>query len=362
MKIALSSLFWLTCLSAFAQFQFSTLRLQDASPKSWSGHRVGITDVMVEYYSPQTNAREVWGKLVPYDRVWRAGANENTIVSFSDTVKINGSVLPAGKYGLHMIPSKDHEWTIIFSRNFTSWGSFTYKQAEDALRVRTNPTISETNEEWLKYEFTQPTSNSVVLALVWEKLRIPLRIEVDVHRIITHRFRQEYLRGVSNFDWTSWYRAAGYWFQNKINDQEALEFVNRSIQNGPSFSNYSLKASIVGRLGDKSDSIAAVHMAIAVGNISELDGFARNVLLRNKRLKEANYVFTENARRHPGIWPTDGGLARNFAAQGNFKEALKYAKKARDYAQNQPDKRAWESAIKFWTEAISKLEKNQDIN
>jgi tetratricopeptide (TPR) repeat protein len=103
-------------------------------------------------------------------------------------------------------------------------------------------------------------------------------------------------------------------------------------------------------------------MAIAVGNVSELDGFARNVLLRNKRLKEANYVFTENARRHSGIWPTDGGLARSYSALGNYKEALKYAKKALDYARNQPDKRSWETATRFWTEAITKLEKKQDIN
>jgi hypothetical protein len=345
-----------------AQFQFSPLRLPDSSPKSWTGHRVGITDIMVEYYSPKVNGREVWGKLVPYDRVWRAGANENTIISFPDTVRINNNMLPPGRYGLHIIPTKDAEWTVIFSKNTTSWGSFTYNQAEDALRVKSKPVTIATSREWLKYEFTNPTEKAVTLSLVWEKLEIPISIEVDVNRIVTQRFKQEYLRGVSNFDWTSWYRAAGYWFQNKIDDNEALRYVDRSIRNGSNFQNNSLKASIVGRMGNKPDSVAAIKMAIAVGNISDLDGYARNTLLRNKRTKEAMAVFTENARRHPDIWPTDTGLARGYSASGNYKEALKYARRAMAYIQKQQDKRAWESAEKFWTEAIVKLEKGQDIN
>jgi tetratricopeptide (TPR) repeat protein len=362
MKTLINTLLLLCSLELSAQFQFSTLRLPDASPKSWVGHRVGITDIMVEYYSPRTNEREVWGKLVPYDRVWRAGANENTVISYSDTVKINGSLLPPGKYGLHMIPAKEGEWTIIFSRNSTSWGSFTYSQAEDALRVKSKPVPSEKQNEWLRYEFTQPSENSVVLSLAWEKLKVPFTIEVNVHRVVVQKFRQEYLRGVSNFDWTSWHHAAGYWFQNRIDDREALQLINRSIRNGSSFANNSLKASILGRMGNKADSISARQMAIAVGNIGELDGYARNVLLRNKKVIEAMHVFTENARRHPGIWPTDAGLARGYSAQGNYKEALKYARKALTYAQSQPDKQAWEAAIKFWTESVTKLEKKKDIN
>lgn len=345
-----------------AQFQFSPLRLPDASPKSWAGHRVGITDIMVEYYSPEVSGREVWGKLVPYDRVWRAGANENTIISFTDTVKVNSSMLTPGRYGLHIIPSKDFEWIIIFSKNSTSWGSFTYNQAEDALRVKSNPITLTSSQEWLKYEFNNPSENTVILSVVWERLRIPITIEVDVDRIVTQRFKKEYLRGVNNFDWTSWYRAAGYWFQNKIDDKEALKYVDRSIRNGSNFQNNALKASILGRMGNKPDSVSAIKMAIAVGNISDLDGYARNTLLRNKRPKEAMTVFTENARRHPDIWPTDAGLARGYSALGNYKEALKYARRAIAYIQKQQDKRVWESAEKFWTEASIKLERGQDIN
>lgn len=291
------------------------------------------------------------------DRIWRAGANENTIIFFSDTVKINGSLLVLGKYGLNMIPSKENKWTIIVSKISTSWGSFTYGQAEDALRVKSKFVASEEQNEWLRYEFTEPSENSVVLSLAWKKFRVPFNIEVDVHRIVVQQIRQEYLRGVSNFDWTSGHYAAGYWFQNKINDQEALQFINRSIINGSSFANNSLKASILGRMGNSTDAISARQMAIAFDNSSERDGYARNVLLRNKNVKEAMQVFTENVRRHPGIWPTDGGLARGYSAQGNFKEALKYARKAMNYAQSQTDNQACEAALKFWTKAVVKLEK-----
>lgn len=343
-----------------AQFQFSSLRLPDASPRCWVGHRVGITDILVEYGSPQMRDREIWGKLVPYGRVWRAGANENTVISFSDTVRINGSLLPSGRYGLHVLPEKEGEWTVIFSKNYTSWGSFTYSQSEDALRVRTKPTENVQND-WLKFEFTYPTDEAVTLSLVWEKVRISVPIEVEVSKTVVRKFRQEYLRGVHNFDWTGWYNAANYWFVANVNNSEALEFINRSIANGPNFQNYRLKAAILGRMGSKTDSVAAIKMGISIGNIVDLDNYARG-FLRTKRFEEAMYVFGENSKRHPGAWPTDGGMARIYSAKGSFKEALRYAKKALSHAIAQPERKQWETAIKFWTDAVTKLEKNQDIN
>lgn len=343
-----------------AQFQFSSLRLPDASPRSWVGHRVGITDILIEYGSPQMRDREIWGKLVPYGRVWRAGANENTVISFSDTVKINGSSLAPGRYGLHILPEKEGEWTVIFSANNTSWGSFTYSQNEDVLRVKTKP-VENIQNDWLKYEFTNPSNEAITLSLVWEKLRIPVFIEVDVNKTVVRKFRQEYLRGVHNFDWTGWYNAANYWVSANVNDSEALEFINRSIANGPNFQNYRLKATILGRMGNKADSVGAIKMGISVGNLIDLDNYARG-FLRTKRLEEAMYVFGENSKLHPGVWPTDGGMARIYSAKGNFKEALKYAKKALSYALAQPERKQWEAATKFWNDAVIKLEKKEDIN
>src|SRR5215475_6363348 len=116
---------------AFAQ---SDLKLPDVSQAAEVKQRIALTDITVNYHRPLVNGRKIWGSLVPYGQVWRAGANENTTIAFSDPVTIEGKPLPKGAYGLHMIPN-ENEWTVIFSKNSTSWGSFTYDEKEDALRV-----------------------------------------------------------------------------------------------------------------------------------------------------------------------------------------------------------------------------------
>jgi Protein of unknown function (DUF2911) len=104
--------------------------------------RIGVTDITIKYSRPLVNNRKIWGGLVPYGKVWRTGANTNTTITFSDPVMIEGKPLDKGSYGLHTIPSAD-EWTIIFSKNSTSWGSFTYDEKEDALRVNVKPKAAE---------------------------------------------------------------------------------------------------------------------------------------------------------------------------------------------------------------------------
>src|SRR4029078_9380557 len=119
---------------------------------------------------------------VPYNEVWRAGANENTTITFSTAVSIEGKPLAAGTYGLHAIPT-ENEWTIIFSKNSTSWGSFFYDKNEDALRVNVKPAAADF-QEWLSYYFADPKNNSVVATLRWEKLKVPFKIEADVKEIV----------------------------------------------------------------------------------------------------------------------------------------------------------------------------------
>ena len=118
------------------------LKLPRASQHALITQRIGITDITINYHRPLANGRQVWGKLVPYGQVWRAGANENTTITFTDPVTIEGQALDKGTYGLHMSPN-ENEWTVIFSKNATSWGSFAYKQDEDALRVNVKPHAAE---------------------------------------------------------------------------------------------------------------------------------------------------------------------------------------------------------------------------
>ena len=136
--------------------------------------RIGITDITINYHRPLANGRQIWGKLVPYGQVWRAGANENTTITFTDPVTIEGQTLDKGTYGLHMIPG-ENEWTVIFSKDSTAWGSFTYKQDEDALRVTVKPQAAEMHDA-LAYDFDDVKADSAVVTMRWDKVAVPFKV------------------------------------------------------------------------------------------------------------------------------------------------------------------------------------------
>src|SRR6201989_3056315 len=153
------------------------LNLPDVSQAAVIKQRIGLTDVKVTYHRPTVNGRKIWGGLVPLGEVWRAGANENTVVELSSDITVEGQPLPKGTYGLHMIPTAD-TWTVIFSKMNTAWGSFTYDQKEDALRVTVKPRPTEM-EEALEYEFEDLKADSATLTLKWEKLAVPVKLAVS---------------------------------------------------------------------------------------------------------------------------------------------------------------------------------------
>jgi hypothetical protein len=151
--------------------------------------RIGAdTDITIEYSRPAVKGREIWGALVPFGMApgskyskdqpfpWRAGANENTTIEFKKDVLVEGAPLPAGKYGIHMIPGPK-VWTIIFSKNNSAWGSFSYKQEEDALRVTVMP-VPANFHEWLTYGFDDLAPKSAMAFLLWEKLKVPFKISL----------------------------------------------------------------------------------------------------------------------------------------------------------------------------------------
>ncbi len=160
-----------------------------ASLKASVMQRLGLdTDITIEYSRPGVKGRKVWGELVPFGLApgsqysknkpfpWRAGANENTTIQFTKDVLIEGQKLPAGKYGLHMIPG-EKEWIIIFSKNNSSWGSFAYNQDEDVLRVTVVP-VRAPHQEWLVYGFDDPAGSSATAFLHWEQVKVPFKIKL----------------------------------------------------------------------------------------------------------------------------------------------------------------------------------------
>lgn len=338
----------LTVLHSTAQSNITT---PTASHKSMVMQRLGLTDITIRYHSPSVKSREIWGKLVPYNEVWRCGAEENTTIEFSTDVKIEGQTLKAGKYGFHTIPTAD-EWTIIFSNNHTSWGSYFYAEKEDALRVKVKPTSSPM-EEWLKYDFNYLSFNSLEIALKWEKLKVAFKVEADVHTIVLANMRNQ-LRGIDAFYWEGWAIAAQYCLQNNINYEEALQWANSSIQNGANFTNTSLKAQLLEKLGKKAEADQAMKEALQTATVLELHGYGRQ-LLSQKKNKEAFEVFQMNVKKNPNKWPVNVGMARGYSAMGDYKNALKHAKLALEQAPDQLNKNSLESMIKT-------LQANKDVN
>src|SRR5437660_12710522 len=151
------------------------LNLPDVSQAAEVKQRVALTDITITYHRPLMNGRKIWGGLVPYGKVWRAGANENTTIEFSDPVSVQGQPLAKGIYGLHMIPNPD-SWTVIFSKTNTGWGSYSYKQDEDALRVNVKPRALAEMKEALEFDFEDLKPDSTAVVLKWEKLGVPFSV------------------------------------------------------------------------------------------------------------------------------------------------------------------------------------------
>ena len=148
------------------------------SPKATVIQIVGFTEVRIDYSRPGVKKREIWGKLVPYDAVWRAGANEATKITFSTDVTVEGKKLKKGAYSLFAIPGKN-DWTIIFNKVADQWGAFEYNESEDALRVKVK-TEKAIWQEWLSYTINKASDTSAVIRLEWEKIKVPIKVEVKL--------------------------------------------------------------------------------------------------------------------------------------------------------------------------------------
>jgi len=330
--------------------QSFVLDLPLGSQRAEVSQRIGITDVTIDYHRPLVNDRKIWGALVPYGKVWRAGANENTTITFSDPVLIEGKPLDKGTYGLHMIPNAD-EWTIIFSKNSTSWGSFTYDPAEDALRVTVKPKPADMHNA-LTYDFDQLQPDSAVVELEWEKIATPFKVSVDVHEVVQASLKKQ-LRNLAQYTWMSGDDAANYLLAEKIALDNALAYANASIQNEDRFENELTKSKVLAALNRKDEAATAQKKALDLANPLQIHLYARQ-LQAEKRSDEAFAIFRENAQKHPDQWFVHSGLARMYCAQGKFDDAVKEMKLAMAAA---PDNQK-----SYLDGLVKQLEAKQDIN
>ena len=276
----------------FAQGQQSIF--PPPSPECTLKQRVGLTDIEIVYSRPGIKGRQIYGGLVSFGEVWRTGANNATKVTFSSDVKLNGTDIPAGTYALFTIPG-EKEWTIIFSKNSTSWGSFSYEPSEDALRVQTVP-VASPFREWLSYEFIERKPDRATVALEWDELRVPFTIEVpDPVGLYVENLRNE-LRDRAGFTWQGWDAAANYLLQQNRDLGVALQWSENSMAlpgvGQANFSTLSTKAQILDKLSRTEEAKAVMATALDLPGASaiEIHQYGRQLLAQGKKA-EAMAVF-----------------------------------------------------------------------
>jgi hypothetical protein len=351
------------------QTQGLTTLPNGGNKKAAISERIGLTDVTVNYDRPAVKGREgqIWGKLVPEGYTdqgfgtskaapWRAGANENTMITFSTDVMVEGKPLPAGKYGF-FIAYGATECTLIFSHNSSSWGSFFYDPKEDVLRVTVKPVALDKEVERLRYEFVDQKEDAATIALEWEKLSIPFNVKVDYVNQQLETFRHE-LRNSQGFTYNSYMQAAQFCATKNTDLQQGLTWADAAVSmpgiGEKNFQTLATKAQILSLLNRKDEADAMMKEALPLGKITDIHLYARTLLVQ-KRNKDAFDAFQFNYTKHPNEFTTNMGMARGYSAMGDYKKAIDYLKKAQGQAPDDLNKNNIASLL-------PKLEKGQDIN
>src|SRR5205809_6131409 len=328
------------------------LNLPDVSQAAEVKQRIALTDIAIKYHRPLVNGRKIWGGLVPYGKVWRAGANENTTIEFSDPVSVEGKPLAKGTYGLHMIPNQD-SWTVIFSKTNTGWGSYSYDQKEDALRVDVKPRPLAENKEALEFDFEDLKPTSTAVTLKWEKLGVPFTVSVNDADQTLQNIRAQ-LKWRGQFTWQSLDEGAQFWLTRKINMDEALRWADASIQNEERFDNLSTKADILKALNRPDEAKTIWNHAVEVATAPQLYSYGRRLQFQ-KQNAETMEIFKDVDKRFPQGVYGDLARARIKSAAGDFAGAASDAKKAQAAAPTDAQKQSIQALI-------TRLEAKQDVN
>ncbi len=342
-------LFLLSINVLFVQAQELTIPPNGNNQKAKVSQSMGLVEVTIAYSSPNVHGTNnvdrkghIWGELIPYGMndegfgpstsiPWRAGANENTTISFSHDVKIAGKGMKAGTYGLFLKIEKDTAWTWIFSKNTNSWGSFLYDAKEDVLRVDAQPEDAPYTE-FLTYGFDKRLINSAVAYLQWENKKVSLSIEVPNYKELYVARMREDLRGWAGFSYQNWETAAQWCAANKINLDEALVWADKALtvtfrgasQGVENFSTLQTKATVLTAMGRNAEADVIMDKAVKHPTASPLGIFfyARG-LLRLDKNEKAMEIFKYNQQHYPEEkFFTNWGLALGNTAVGDKKNAI----------------------------------------
>ena len=345
-----------------------TIEPDGGNKKASVSEQLGIVKISISYSRPGVKGRE--GKIyntpvahygfvdqghgTSYAAPWRAGANENTTMSFSHPVKIEGKDLAAGTYGFFIALGED-ESTLIFSKVSNSWGSFYYDPAEDALRVNVKNMSLDKSVEWLKYEFLDQTDNAVTIAMSWEKRMVPFKVEADTKALQIAAFKSDFRTTRPYYDYI---QAANWCVQNNVELEQALAWMDRAIyfriMGEKNFRTLSTKASVLMKMNRVAEAKKVMEEALPLGTMLDVHFYGRQ-LLSMKETEEAVKVYKMNYEKYPNQFTTNVGMGRAYSAKGDYKKALSYMKSALPQVPDDGNKTHVEAMIK-------KLQESQDVN
>jgi len=268
-------------IAALATPALADLDLPRVSPKATVSQTVGLTDISIAYCRPGVKGRVIWGGLVPYDQVWRTGANEATTITFADPVTVNGTPVPAGTYGLFTIPGLK-EWTVILNKGAKQWGAYEYKQAEDLLRFQVTPRVAAAATEWMELRFESLGKDSTEVVLAWEKLEVSFTVKVEVIEKALVGARKAVAEAKPD-DWRTPYRAFIFCLDNNVNLDEAQKWLTASLQIKQTYSNVLGKARLAALTNH---TVAAIGMAKEAISIAQKADLKADVSEANKLIAE----------------------------------------------------------------------------
>jgi tetratricopeptide (TPR) repeat protein len=336
-KLITSILFTLLAINVHAQITLP----RDNNKKASVSEEIGITNVKMEYSRPAVKGREgqIWGKLVHYGFAdlhygtskaapWRAGANENTTIEFNTEVAIEGKPLPAGKYGFFIAMGPETA-TVVFSKFNTAWGSFYYDSSYDALRVQVPVIKTKESVERLKYEFTDQTDSSAVLALYWEKIKVPFTVSVDIVQRQIESFRREFNSGMFYQYWQNMQTAADYCLIHNTNLQEGLQWAERSINTffgEANFRTLSTYAGLLAKFDRKKEADSIMKKALTMATPLQLLIYG-DQLNKQKAYKEAMKIFQINYDKNPQADYAILGMIMGNYFLNKKDDAIKFAEK-----------------------------------
>lgn len=337
-------------------------------------HIGGVGSVAIEYSSPGARGRTIFGTVVPYGfnnlgfglssadnpSPWRAGADQNTTFTFSHDVKVQGQDIAAGTYGFFVAPAEEGAWTVIFSKDNNHWGSFFYKEENDALRAEATPEEAGFHE-WLTYEFIDRQNSSATVALIWGDKKLPIKIEL-ADPVGAHMAQIESeLNNQPGFTFNSWAAAARY-ASGAGQHEKAIQWAEGAISapfiGQKNWGTMSTKGAVLMAAGKMDEAFEVMDEAVKLpgANAGAIHQYGRQLIGAGQKEK-ALEIFKYNHKTSDGAWPTNYGLARGYSAVGNYKQALKYMELAKG---NLPAGDTLNGPI--IDQNIEKLKKGEDIN